>query len=221
MKRWHALAGGFVAGLVLLAPARLLLPAPPLAADAIAGPWWRADLAGAALGRASPGDISLRWQPAALADGRLAWRASGGLAGQLWRAAGGWGSDGVTGRLAGARLPGLPAADMVLVDVGLSLDDAGRCRSASGQVSLQLATAIAGNRTLFGPLLCEAGVVTLPLASRDGRVQLDLALAADGWQARLVADGAAAAETLALAGARPDMAAETGRLRLERRGRWN
>jgi hypothetical protein len=221
MKRWPALAGGFVAGLVLLAPARLLLPAPPLAADAITGPWWRADLAGAALGRARLGDVGLRWQPAAMADGRLAWQASGGLAGQLWWAAGSWGGAGMAGRLAGAGLPGLPAADIMLADAGLSVDDAGRCRSASGQVALQLATAIAGNRTLAGPLLCEAGVVTLPLASRDGRVQLDLALDGNGWQATLVADGAGPAEALALAAASPGMAAETtGRLRLERKGRW-
>lgn len=218
MKRWHALAGGFVSGLLLLAPARLLLPSPPLAAAAISGPWWRAELAGAALGRASLGDVGLHWQAAALGNGRLAWRVSGGLTGRLWRAASGWGGDGVSGRLAGAALPGLPAADLALADAALALDGGGRCRSASGQVSLQLATTIAGNRTLAGPLLCEAGVIKLPLGSRDGRVQLDLALAVDGWQARLAAEGVAPAEALALASSQAD---STGRLRLERREQWN
>ncbi len=214
--KWRALAAGLLAGLLLLAPARLLLPAPPLAAAAIEGAWWRADLAGATLGQARLGDVGLRWQPAGLARGRLEWQANGALAGRIWRASSAWGGDGLSGMLAGASLPGLPAGDVTLADAGIALDDGGRCRSASGQVALQLAAPIAGSRNLAGPLLCEAGVIKLPLASRDGRVQLDLVLAPMGWQATLVADGAAPAELLALGGGD----ATPGLLRLERKGQW-
>ena len=75
MKVAWALALGFVAGLLALAPSALLLPAPPLAAVRVDGSVWQAQLSGATLGQLQLGDVALRLQPAALLQGRLQWQA--------------------------------------------------------------------------------------------------------------------------------------------------
>ena len=72
--RMLALGLGVIMGLVALAPARLLLPAPPLAATSVTGSLWQAQLSGAALGRMQLGDVALALQPGALLKGRLSWQ---------------------------------------------------------------------------------------------------------------------------------------------------
>lgn len=112
--RMLALGLGVIMGLVALAPARLLLPAPPLAATSVTGSLWQAQLSGAALGRMQLGDVALALQPGALLKGRLSWQAAGSLNGQIWRGFTAGGVVGLNGRLTGSPLPGLPLAGSAL-----------------------------------------------------------------------------------------------------------
>jgi Type II secretion system (T2SS), protein N len=198
MRRWFALAAGLALGLVLLLPARLLLPAPPLAAASIDGTIWRAQLTDASLGGARLGGVALAVDAAALLRGRLGWRLAGGLDGQLWRSLSGSGGDGLSGRMAGAPVAGLPVTGASLAGVSLAIDGQGLCQSASGQVTVELAAALAGQSALSGALRCEAGRMLLPLASSDGRVRLELSGDARGWQSRLIVNGAGLSEAAAL-----------------------
>lgn len=200
MRIWPFLAG-LAIGLVALMPARLLLPAPPLAAAAVSGGLWHGVLVDAGIGPARLGTIDLRLQPAALMQGRLQWHLSGGLSGRLLHGLSGGGAAGLTGSVPGAALPGLPLAGIALAEVAILMDASGRCRSASGQVTATLATTLAGQASLSGAPRCAASALLLPLASADGRVRLDLRLTAQGWQARLAISGAAPAEIMALAAA--------------------
>ena len=144
--RMLALGLGVIMGLVALAPARLLLPAPPLAATSVTGSLWQAQLSGAALGRMQLGDVALALQPGALLKGRLSWQTAGSLNGQIWRGFTAGGVVGLNGRLTGSPLPGLPLAGISLADVMATLDGAGRCEAAGGQVTADLALPLAGQR---------------------------------------------------------------------------
>ena len=190
---------GLLIGLVALLPARLLLPAPPLAATSVTGSIWQARLEGASLGAARLGSIGLAAQPAALLKGRLAWAVSGAVQGRLWRGPGGSGAETISATIAGGLMPGV--ASLTLVEAGAVLDAQGRCQSASGQAQVQLSPALGGQSTLAGALRCEAGALALPLASPDGRARLELVASAQGWQARLLLAGASPAETAALTAA--------------------
>lgn len=218
MMRWFALFIGLALGLVLLAPARLLLPSPPLAATSVSGTIWRAELAGAALGAARIGDVVLTLQPGALLKGRLAWAASGAINGTIWRSLAGGGADGLSGQIGGLALPGLPVASVTLSSVTLALDGRGRCQSAGGQAQIALAVALAGQSALAGAPGCAGNALTLPLASADGRVRLDLALAPAGWTSRLVVAGAGPAEAAALAAA--GFRSEAGAQVQQQEGPW-
>lgn len=197
MKHALAFAIGLVAGLIGLAPARLLLPSPPLS-GAVTGSLWRADLGNARLGQLALGDLHLGLEPAALVTGRLQWQVTGALAGLLWRSPGGAGASGLNGALGAAPLPGLPVAMISLADAGATLDDKGRCQAASGQVRITLTQPLAGQRQLVGAPRCEGGALQLPLASGDGRLRLDLAASGQGWTARLTVSGASLGEAVAL-----------------------
>lgn len=215
MRLWPVFAG-LTLGLVALLPARLALPAPPLAASAVRGSLWQAELADAQAGGLALGTISLGVQPLALLQGRLQWQMAGGVSGSLWRSATAQGADGLTGRITGAALPGLPIRSLDLAGLALALDGTGSCQSAAGQVTASLGTAIAGQATLMGSPRCDGAALLLPLASADGRLRLDLTVQPGRWQARTSISGASPAEMLALtaAGFRPDGAAlgrtETG-----------
>jgi hypothetical protein len=208
MRIWTLLAG-LMLGLAVFLPARLALPAPPLAASAVSGSLWQAELTDAQAGGLALGTISLRVQPAALLGGRLQWHVAGAVSGSLWRSAASQGADGLSGRLTGAALPGLPVRSLDLAGVTLALDGAGRCQAASGQVTASLASAIAGQTALTGSPACDGDALLLPLASGDGRLRLDLAIRPGRWQARAGIAGASPAEMVALtaAGFRPDGAA--------------
>ncbi len=215
MRLWPLLAG-LALGLVALLPARFALPAPPLAASAVRGSLWQAELADAQAGGLALGNISLGVQPLALLQGRLQWQMAGSVSGSLWRSVTAQGADGLTGRITGAALPGLPIRSLDLAGLALALDGTGSCQSAAGQVTASLGTAIAGQATLMGSPRCEGAALLLPLASADGRLRLDLTVQPGRWQARTSISGASPAEMLALtaAGFRPDGAAlgrtETG-----------
>lgn len=201
MKRGLALGFGVIAGLLTLMPARLLLPAPPLAAMAVTGTVWRTEMTGAMLGRWLLGDIALALQPGALFKGRLQWQAAGKVNGQFWQGFTAGGVAGLNGRLNGSPLPGLPLAAITLADVMATLDGAGRCQAAGGQVTADLALPLAGQRQLAGAPRCDGAALLLPLASGDGRVRLDLTIAGGRWAARLVVAGAGPGEAAALAAA--------------------
>lgn len=200
------LLAGLAVGLVAFLPARLLLPAPPLAASAVSGSLWRAELADAQAGGLGLGTLSVAIQPQALLKGRLQWQLGGALSGTLWRSATAQGADGLSGRLAGSALPGLPIRSLDLAGLSLALDAAGRCQSASGQVTASLATPIAGQASLSGSPTCDGDALSLPLASADGRLRLDLGIRPGRWQAITRISGAGPAELVALtaAGFRPD-----------------
>lgn len=201
MRRGLALGLGLVAGLVAFAPARMLLPAPPLAAAAVHGSLWHMELAGAALGRLALGDMDLALQPAALLKGRLQWAASGAITGQLWRSVGAAGVSGASGRLGGSPLPGLPLAGVTLADATARFDGSGRCTEAGGQVTIELALPLAGQRQLAGAPRCNGSALLLPLASSDGRLRLDFALNQGRWTARMAVSGAGVGEAAALVAA--------------------
>lgn len=192
---------GLVIGLVALAPARLLLPPPPLAATSASGSIWQAQLTGAALGRIQLGDVALALQPGAFVKGRISWQAQGNLNGQIWRSFTAGGVAGLNGRLNGSPLPGLPLAGISLTDVMATLDGAGRCEAAGGQVTADLALPLAGQRSLTGAPRCDGAALLLPLASGDGRVRLDVAVTAGRWTARLAVSGAGVGEAAALTAA--------------------
>ena len=208
MRLWPLLAG-LTLGLVAFLPARLALPAPPLAASAVRGSLWQAELADAQAGGLALGNLSLGAQPLALLKGRLQWQVTDGLSGNVWRSATAQGADGLTGRITGAALPGLPIRSLDLAGLALALDGTGSCQSAAGQVTASLATAIAGQAALMGSPRCDGAALLLPLASSDGRLRLDLTVQPGRWQARASISGASPAEMLALtaAGFRPDGAA--------------
>lgn len=198
MKRGMALGLGLIAGLVALLPARLLLPAPPMAATAVNGSVWRAQVAGAALGQMRLGDVILALQPGALLKGRLGWQASGALNGQIWRGFTAGGVSNLNGRIDGSAFAGLPLAGISVSDAMASVDGAGRCDAAGGQVSADLALPLAGQRQLAGAPRCDGATLLLPLASADGRVRLDVTVRDGHWTARLAVSGAGAGEAAAL-----------------------
>lgn len=200
-KREFALGLGLIAGLVALAPARLLLPAPPLAATEVTGSLWQAELIGAMLGQMPLGDVGLALQPVALLQGRLNWQSQGALNGQIWRSFTAGGVSGLTGRLNGSPMPGLPLSGIDLADVMATLDGAGRCEAAGGQVTADLALPLAGQRQLAGAPRCDGAALLLPLASSDGRVRLDVSSSVGRWTARLVVAGAGPGEAAALVAA--------------------
>lgn len=201
MRRALALIVGLAAGLLALMPARLLLPAPPLSAARVDGSIWRARLANAGLGNARLGDVSIALAPAAILQGRAQWTMSGAMNGSLWRSLAGGGGEGLTGNLTGAPLPGLPVAGVQMNGVSLVVDGRGRCQSASGTITVMLATALAGQRSVSGAARCDGVALVVPMASGDARVRLDLSATAVGWQARLNISGANPAEAAGLAGA--------------------
>jgi general secretion pathway protein N len=196
-----ALGLGVIVGLVALAPARLLLPAPPLAATSASGSVWQAELVGAMLGRMQLGDMTLALQPGALLKGRLNWQVQGSLNGQIWRGFTAGGVAGLNGRLNGSPLPGLPLAGISLAEVTATLDGAGRCETTGGQVTADLALPLAGQRQLTGAPRCDGAALLLPLASGDGRVRLDVTSTAGRWTARLAVSGAGVGEAAALTAA--------------------
>ena len=218
MKPALFLALGAAVGVMALAPAALFLPAPPLAALGVTGSVWNAQLTGASLGQLRIGDAALALQPAALLQGRLQWQIGGALNGQFWRGFAAGGAAGLNGRLAGSPIAGLPLAGVTLADAAATFDGAGRCTSAAGQVTAELALPLAGQRQLAGAPRCDGDALLLPLASSDGRVRLDLASTRGRWTARLVVAGAATMEAAALAAA--GFRSEAGAMVKQETGAW-
>ena len=218
MTRALLFALGAAAGMLALAPAALFLPAPPLAALGVSGSVWNAVLSGASLGQLRLGDAALALQPSGLMRGRLQWQIGGAVSGQFWRSFTAGGAAGLNGRLAGSPIAGLPLAGVTLADAAATLDGAGRCTSAGGQITAELALPLAGQRQLAGAPRCDGDALLLPLASSDGRVRLDLNSTRGRWTARLVVAGAGAGEAAALAAA--GFRSEAGALVKQETGTW-
>lgn len=218
MRRALLFVAGAAIGLVGLAPAALVLPAPPLTATGVSGSVWSAAITNAAIGPLRLGDVAISLQPAALAQGRMGWGVEGAITGQIWRGFAAGGATGLNGRLLGSPIASVPIAGVSLADAGATLDGAGRCVEASGQVVADLATPVAGQRQLAGAVRCDGDALLLPLASSDGRVRIDLATTRRQWTARLVVAGASTAEVAALGAS--GFRSEAGALVKEETGSW-
>ncbi|WP_310498975.1 type II secretion system protein N [Sandarakinorhabdus sp.] len=187
MNRLAAIALGLFAALLALMPLRIALSGissgSGLGAAAVSGTIWKGQMLGAAFGGTALGDISFALQPLSLFQGRAAYALDGtAMTGQLWRGWGGAGVRGLSGQVnvAGALPIGLAQARAVTVTMA-----GDQCRSASGEVQVQPQGPLAAAGMLSGTLACDNGILSLPLASADGRSFLDIRLGKRQWTARL------------------------------------
>lgn len=188
--RW-ILALAIVIGAAALAIWRLPLSfvaarvVPDLTATEMRGTIWQGQLIGAAWRGTRLGDIDVALDPRALRPGSV-WidfvRPATGVRGRLGVGDGLNRLEAVNGVVGMA----LPFAFADEIDIGLrgaalTVDDAGRCIAAGGEV----ATVVTGlpfigtSPELRGVLACDGAWLRLPLASRDGRIGLDVRVAAD------------------------------------------
>lgn len=158
---------------------------PDLTATEMTGTVWKGQLKDAAWRGTRLGDLDVELDPRALLAGkvridfvRLASRVSGRLGVD----------DGINHLENVSGVVAMPIAvsfadsiDIALNGANLTVDNAGRCISASGEV----ATVVSGvpligtTPQLRGTLACDQGWIRLPLASVDGSIGLDVRVAAD------------------------------------------
>jgi general secretion pathway protein N len=185
--------GGFAALLVLaglavwIAPLGLVVArtAPELTAREMTGSVWKGHLADAAWRGTPLGDLNVALDPGELLAGRVRidWvRGGSEVTGRLGVEKGQTLLERLNGRV-GVPVP-LPFADSVdigLQDAALTLDAAGRCVSAGGQVATVLTglPMIGTSPELRGVAACDGEWLMLPLRSVDGRIGLDVRLTAD------------------------------------------
>ncbi len=159
-----------------------------LAARAATGSVWSGRLSEAQIGRVPFGDLSARLRALPLLTGtaRVALGRPGEadpFEGALTASPGGFGVDGMTGRLRVAALfAPLPIAAIDLEGVSAGFAD-GQCRRAEGQVRAMLSGEIAGiglPSGFTGTAACAGDAVLVPLASQTGMERLALRLFADG-----------------------------------------
>ncbi len=209
-----------VAGLAIwLAPLGFVVArtAPQLTAREMTGSVWKGHLSQAAWRGTQLGDLNVALDPRELLAGRVRidWvRGGSEVTGRLGV------EDNLTllerlnGRV-GMKVP-LPFADSVdirLHDTALTIDGAGRCVSAGGEVATVLTglPMIGTSPELRGVARCDGEWLMLPLASADGRIGLDVRLTADRrFRADVDVQARAIPVRLALAAAgfemRPDRA---------------
>ena len=177
----------FLALAVWIAPLGFVVArvAPELTATGMTGSVWRGHLDNAAWHGTVLGDLDVAVDPRELLGGRLRIdfvRDGSGVTGRL-------GVDkGLTllERLNGQVAVELPISfakrvDIDLRDAALSIDGAGRCVAAGGEVATVLAglPLIGVSPELRGTAQCDEGWLRLPLKSSDGWIGLDLKVAAD------------------------------------------
>jgi general secretion pathway protein N len=185
--------GGLVAVLGLTALAVWIAPlafvvartAPELTAREMTGSIWKGHLAEAAWRGTRLGDLNVALDPRELLAGRVRvdWvRGGSEVTGRL----GVENDQTVLERLNGGvgmavPLPFADAIDIRLLDAALTLDGAGRCVSAGGEVATVLTglPLIGTSPELRGVARCDGEWLMLPLASADGRIGLDVRLTAD------------------------------------------
>nr|WP_310524652.1 type II secretion system protein N [Polymorphobacter sp.] len=175
-----------VIGLVLL-PLRQVAHyvAPELTATEVSGSVWRGRLKDAHWRGVELGDLKIGVDPRALLGGQLRLDFDRGAAGLTGRLGTGGGIH-LAERLNGAvRVPlASPYAtnlDVALTDAAISVDSAGVCRAASGEIATRLSgiPGIGTSPILQGVARCDDGALLLPLVSADGSIGLDVHLWAD------------------------------------------
>ncbi len=183
----------FVLALVATLPLRVAagwlgLDERGLAARMATGSVWSGRLSEAQLGRVPLGDLAARLRALPLLTGsaRVVLARPGELDsfdGALSVSPGGFGVDGMTGRLRVAALfAPLPISAIELEGVSAGFTG-GQCRRAEGQVRAMLAGEIAGLSLpsgFTGTATCADDAVLIPLASQTGMERLALRLFADG-----------------------------------------
>ncbi len=178
-----------LAGAVQLPLAVVARQMPGSGAAAVRGSVWNGRMDAAVLGDFFGGDTRVALAPLPLLIGRR----QVALQGAGWRATlhrgsgvigGATGIADASGRL--PLLPGRPLAAVTLSGVTMMFED-GRCRTASGGISAEIAGVA---QALQGALRCEGAVARLSLAG--GSTLLDLRFAGDGnWRGTLTAGGIA------------------------------
>lgn len=158
---------------------------PDLTATDMRGTIWQGELTGAAWRGTRLGDMDVAVDPHELLGGKVRIdfvRKATGLRGRLAVGNGINTLERVNG-VVGMAVPFAFAdsVDIALRDTLLTVDDAGRCIAAGGEV----ATVVTGlpfigtSPELRGTATCDGEWLRLPLASSDGRIGLDVRLAAD------------------------------------------
>jgi general secretion pathway protein N len=159
--------------------------APELTAREMTGSVWKGHLSDAAWRGTRLGDLNVALDPRELLAGRVRidWvRGGSEVTGRL----GVEGNQTLLERLNGGvgmavPLPFADTIDIRLLDAALTLDGAGRCVSAGGEVATVLTglPLIGTSPELRGVARCDGEWLMLPLASADGRIGLDVRLTAD------------------------------------------
>lgn len=196
------LLGGLAVLLVValalwIAPLGLVVAraAPELTAAEMTGSVWQGHLRDAAWRGTRLGDLDVAVDPHELLGGRLRIdfvRGGTGITGRLGI------DEGLTllERLNGQVAVDLPFAFAKTVDIGLhnaamTIDGAGRCVTAGGEVGTILTglPLIGVSPELRCTARCDEGWLRLPLASSDGWIGLDLKVAADRRYEAIVSIG--------------------------------
>jgi hypothetical protein len=193
--------------------------APELSARKMTGTIWKGHLAEAAWRGTSLGDLDVALDPRELLAGRvrIEWvRGGSRVTGRLGVEKGLTLLERLNGQV-GMTVP-LPFADTVdigLHDAALTLDGAGRCVTAGGEVATVLTglPLIGTSPELRGLAQCDGEWLMLPLASADGRIALDVRLAADRrYRADVDVQARALPLRLALAAAGFEMSRDRARI---------
>lgn len=198
-----ALAGMFVAALMLLLPMRLALGAAAparVSARSVEGSIWGAQIADLRAGPLPLGTVTAGLNPLALLLGRAQFvvqraeapdvtpfRASASGSGETLRLAG------VSGTVPlGEGLGGLPVTALGFTDFSLRMEQ-GRCAAADGMVSMTLASLsplLPGEMALAGKARCHKGVLVVPMQGPGGMEKLLLRIRDGGqWEADLSLSG--------------------------------
>ncbi|MBC7521958.1 MAG: type II secretion system protein N [Sandarakinorhabdus sp.] len=190
MKRWligPVLLVGVAAAAAWQLPLHIVVAraVPGLTATAITGTVWHGRLEAAAWQGTQLGDLDVGLDPRALLGGKIRIdfvRPATGMTGRL----GVGGGVNRIERLNGVVAMALPFAfvdtiDIALSDAALTVDDAGRCIAAGGSVATVLTGVplIGTSPELRGVAACDGEWLRLPLYSADGRIGLDVRVAAD------------------------------------------
>jgi general secretion pathway protein N len=191
-KRIIALITSTILAFLILFPLRFALAIGglssfPVTARAAEGTVWSGHLRGVALDGIALGDFKVALSAVSFLKGRIAFNINSlggeGAKAVVYSSPSGLGVDGLTAALA---IPGafdpLPIDAIELRDVAVSFSS-GTCRTASGQVRLNLAAAIGTvplGQQMMGTLRCDGTALLLPLASQSTLERARLRLISDG-----------------------------------------
>ena len=159
--------------------------APELTSTEISGSIWKGRLANAEWRGVALGDLEVALDPRALLDGdvRLDFkRGASELTGRLGTGNGRHVAERLNGRVRVPLKSSLATdLDVTLENAEISIDAAGQCQKASGQVATRLSgiPGLGTSPVLSGVVRCDDGALLLPLRSSDDTVGLDVRLWAD------------------------------------------